>query len=57
MFNLEVVTLLQMLRFMHSINQTALDLYQAKIHCRASGSDPQGHAFIGDHFITEQSAE
>lgn len=57
MFRLEALTLLQILHFMHRINQTALDSYRAMNHHRTSGPDPQGHAFIGGHFITEQSAE
>lgn len=57
MFSLEVFALLQMLHFMHRINQIALDPYQAMNHRWASGPDPKGHAFIGDHVITEQSAE
>lgn len=57
MFSLEVFAVLQTLHFMHRINQTALDPYRAMNHRRASGPDPQGHAFISDHFITEQSAE
>lgn len=42
---------------MHKINQTALDPCQLMNHHQASGPDPEGQAFMGDHFITKQSAE
>lgn len=42
---------------MHKINQTASDPCQVMNHHQTSGPDPEGQAFMGDHFITKQSAE